>query len=95
MPNVREIACDPKPAPCRFAAGPERDRGAGGFCAMQDFAAIIRRAIKKSGKSQYALAKETGVSQGRISEFMAGNDLRLAHASKLAAAVGLKLSAQP
>lgn len=56
-----------------------------------DFAAIIRAAIVKSGKSQYALAKETEISQGRISEFMAGGGLRLDHASKLAHAVGLEL----
>lgn len=57
----------------------------------QDFAALLRAAIIKSGKSQYALAKETGVSQGRISDFLSGKSIRLEHASNLAHAVGLVL----
>lgn len=58
---------------------------------MQDFAAILRRAIEKSGKSQYALAKETGVPQQRINAFMNGGGLRLEHTSALANAIGLEL----
>lgn len=58
---------------------------------LQDFAAIIRAAIAKSGKSQYALREETGISQGRIGAFIRGGSMRLEHASKIAAAVGLEL----
>jgi ribosome-binding protein aMBF1 (putative translation factor) len=57
----------------------------------QDFAATIRAAIAKSGKSQYALREETGISQGRIGAFINGGSMRLEHASKLAHAVGLEL----
>lgn len=59
---------------------------------MQDFAAILRAAIVKSGKSQYALAKETGISQGRIGAFLRGGSMRLEHASKLSHVLGLTLS---
>lgn len=60
--------------------------------AAPDWAGQIRAATLASGKSQYRLAKETGVSQGRISTFLAGGDLSLANASALATAVGLKLA---
>lgn len=53
----------------------------------------LRAAIASSGKSQYRLAKETGLSQGRISTFLAGGDLTLTSAAPLAAAVGLVLAA--
>lgn len=59
---------------------------------MQDFAAILRAAIIKSGKSQYALAKQTGISQGRIGAFLRGGDVTLGTAGPLAAAVGLSLT---
>jgi transcriptional regulator with XRE-family HTH domain len=32
----------------------------------------IREAIKASEKSRYRLSQETGISQGQLSEFMAG-----------------------
>lgn len=58
---------------------------------MQDFSAIIRAAIAKSGKTNYALGKESGVFHQRISAFMAGKDIQLANANKLANALGLTL----
>ena len=32
----------------------------------------IRKAIKASGKSRYRISKDTGISQGQLSELMAG-----------------------
>lgn len=58
---------------------------------MQDFAATLRRAITASGKTQLALAEESGVAQTKISRLMAGHQVDLANASKLATALGLEL----
>ena len=57
----------------------------------QDLAQQLRGAIRDSGKSQYQLAKETGLPQGQISRFLAGADILLSRAGPLAAAVGLRL----
>ena len=32
----------------------------------------IRKAIKASGKSRYCISKDTGISEGQLSELMAG-----------------------
>lgn len=59
---------------------------------IPDFAAILRAAIIASGKSQYELAKETEISQGRIGTFLRADDeIRSDNLSKLAHAVGLEL----
>lgn len=52
----------------------------------------LRKAIMDSGISQNALSKATGISQGRLSEFLAGGDINTENADKLAAYFGLKLS---
>lgn len=59
---------------------------------MQDFAAILRRAIEKSGKSQNQIAENADVPQPRLNVFMNGGGLRLEHFSKLAHAMGLRLT---
>lgn len=61
---------------------------------MQDFAEILRAEVKDSGKSQYALERETGISQGRIGAFLRGdtNDIRLPLFSALCRAVGIRLT---
>ena len=51
----------------------------------------LRLAITKSGLSQYSLAKQSGVSQSKISEFLSGKDMLLTSAGKLAAVLKLKL----
>ena len=58
---------------------------------MTDLATTLRRAITSSGLTHYALAKLAKVDYQRIDAFMAGKDLRLASASKLARALGLEL----
>lgn len=54
-------------------------------------ATAIRAAIKRSGKTRYALAKETDVPESALSRFMAGADMQLDYASRLTAALGLEL----
>jgi len=55
----------------------------------------LRKAIEKDGESFYALAKRSGVNAVVISRFACGErDLRLETAAKLAAALGLELTAK-
>jgi transcriptional regulator with XRE-family HTH domain len=56
-----------------------------------DLATTIRRAIQSSGLTQAQLADKSGVGQAKISEFLAGADMRLGNAGKLAAALKLEL----
>lgn len=51
----------------------------------------LRAAIRRSGLTHYALAKQSGVPAPRIHDFTAGNDMRLTNAGKLAEALGLEL----
>src|SRR5688572_7286769 len=58
-----------------------------------DLAGQLRAAVKASGKSQYRLHRETGISQSAISAFLKGRDeLKLSTAAALAAAVGLQFA---
>jgi hypothetical protein len=64
----------------------------------QTIDATLRRAIKASGKTHYAIAQAAGVAPSQIDRFMlpanAGRrDLRLATAAKIAAALGFVLTA--
>lgn len=53
----------------------------------------LKAAIRESGKSQYAIAKESGVALAIVNRFMTGDrDLRLATAAKLCEVLGLELS---
>lgn len=51
----------------------------------------LRDAIRKSGLSAHKLAKETGVPQPTITRFLAGADMKLVTAEKIAAYLGLEL----
>src|SRR5262245_42687715 len=54
----------------------------------------LKRAMKRSPKTSYQLAKEAGVSQIMVSRFLSGKrDIRLATADRLAHVLGLKLVA--
>jgi DNA-binding phage protein len=56
--------------------------------------ASLKKAMKRSPKTAYQLAKEAGVSQIMVSRFLSGKrDIRLATADRLAHALGLKLVA--
>jgi len=59
---------------------------------IPDLADQLRAAIRTSGKSSYQLRAETGVAIPRISAFLAGGDMGLKNASKLAAALGIRLT---
>lgn len=58
-----------------------------------DFAAIIRAAIASSGKSQYAISKESGVPQQMINRLMNGKAASIETAGKLSFFLGLELVA--
>jgi DNA-binding phage protein len=58
----------------------------------RSLSAALKKAMKKSPKTSYQLAKEAGVSQIMVSRFLSGKrDIRLATADRLAHALGLKL----
>ena len=52
----------------------------------------LRRAITQSGLSANELCRLTGVPQSTISRFLAGADMRISKASKIAAYLGLSLT---
>ena len=53
----------------------------------------LRRAIRSGEKSRYRLWKETGISQGHLSEFMAGTKgLSVESAERLAACLDLEFT---
>jgi len=58
----------------------------------QPIDSTLRKAIKASGLTHYALAKVTGVTAGQLDRFMSGErDLRLTSAAAIADALGLEL----
>jgi hypothetical protein len=57
----------------------------------KELADTLRLAIRKSGLPLLTIAQATGVAVSTLSEFMAGADMRLTNASKIAAYLGLSL----
>ena len=56
----------------------------------------IRDAIETSGKTRYRLWQETGISQGHLSQFMAGTKgMSVEALEKLADCLGLEIIVQP
>lgn len=55
-------------------------------------ASQLRAAIAADGRSQYQLAKDSGVPQQRINDFANGKDMGLRNAGNLAAALGIRLT---
>jgi predicted transcriptional regulator len=51
----------------------------------------LRRAIANCGHSANELAKRTGIPQPTITRFLAGADMKLSTATKIAAYLGLTL----
>ena len=60
----------------------------------KQLADTLRAAIRMSGLSANALAELTGVPQPTITRFLAGADMKLATAGKIAAYLGLELKRQ-
>jgi predicted transcriptional regulator len=54
-------------------------------------ASALRDGITKSGKSANEIARATGVPQPTITRFLAGADMRLSRAQKIADYLGLEL----
>ena len=57
----------------------------------KELAETLREAIRKSKLPLLTIANDTGVAVSTLSEFMAGADMRLRNASKIAAYLGLEL----
>lgn len=56
----------------------------------------LRRAIKESGLSRYAISKATGIDQAQLSNLMSGKaGLGLDNIEKLMNYLGLELTLQP
>ena len=56
----------------------------------------IRKAIKASGKSRYRIWKDTGISEGQLSELMAGTKgLSIEALERLAEYLGLEIIIRP
>jgi hypothetical protein len=61
----------------------------------RSLSAALKKAMKKSPKTSYQIAKDAGVSQIMVSRFLSGKrDIRLATADRLAHVLGLKLVAR-
>lgn len=52
----------------------------------------LRQAIKRSGLTHYRIGKMAGVTPTMIDKFVAGRDVSLTTAAKLAAALALELT---
>ena len=52
---------------------------------------VLRRAIRDCGISANMLAQRTGVPQPTITRFLAGADMRVSNAAKIAECLGLSL----
>ena len=54
----------------------------------------LRQAIRRGGKTQYRISKETGISEGQLSRFMHGQvGLSLSAIDRLCECLGLRLAA--
>lgn len=61
----------------------------------KDIAEQLRKAIRASGQSANAIAKATGVPQTTLSRFLRGEDMSMSRGAKIAAYLGLRLTADP
>jgi hypothetical protein len=54
-----------------------------------DLVEALREAITADGRTHYAIGKEADIAPDILDRFMAGRDIRLMTAAKIAAVVGL------
>ena len=63
---------------------------------MKNFSDQIRRAIRTSDMTQYAISKKSGLSRGGISRFMAGDrDMNLRTLDKLSPVLNVRIVVTP
>ena len=63
---------------------------------MSDILDTLRKALAKSGKSRYQIAKETGLEQATLCRFVKGQTaMNVANAQLLAGAMGLEIVIRP
>ena len=55
---------------------------------------VIRREIKKSKKTRYQIARDTGICQSRLCRMMQGENINCEHAGALLEYFGYKLNKQ-
>ena len=55
----------------------------------------IRQAIAESGKSRYRVSLESGVDQGQLSRFMAGQNMGLPGLEAIARVLSLEIVVRP
>ena len=61
--------------------------------ARQPFSDQLRRAIQRSGKSRYAISKETGIAQSILSRFVHGDaGLSLENIDRVCQSIGARLA---
>lgn len=58
---------------------------------MKTISESVRQKIAESGMTQSQLSEASGVSQGRISEFLSGGTINSDNLDKIAAALFLKI----
>ncbi|MDP6151785.1 MAG: helix-turn-helix transcriptional regulator [Phycisphaeraceae bacterium] len=52
----------------------------------------VRQAIKQCGQTRYAISKQTGITEGALSRFMAGErDMTLRTLERIAPLIGVRL----
>jgi transcriptional regulator with XRE-family HTH domain len=63
---------------------------------MLTLADQLRQAIRRSGKTRYRIARESGVAEAVLSRFVRGErDMKLDTANKLSEALGLRVELKP
>jgi len=63
----------------------------GTFPGMASVTDALRKAIRDSGESRYAIAKATGIEESVLCRFMQGGGLRLPTVDRLCAHLGMEL----
>jgi len=63
---------------------------------MMTFSDQVRQAIEHCGLTRYAIAKQTGITEGALSRFMAGErDMTLRTLERIAPVIGVSLKVTP
>ena len=60
-------------------------------CSARQIPTLLRVEIKRSGKSQYRIAADTGIKQPSLSKFLKGGSLRMETAATLLDYLGFRV----